>query len=116
MIYVSIGNSDDKLAQRDWVCFLIDVKQSIHDAGAVFFGDWHSFPDSIYQNACFCFELDNDKVPELKGVLAALATQYHQDAISWVETTKTEFIGPRGHTLNHPRSDRWTGGDKKDAK
>ncbi len=116
-VYVAIGNSDDKLSQNRWVCFLLDTKQAIHDSGALIHGEWTSYPDSIYQNACFCFEIDDDKVPELKGELTAIAVVYDQDAISWVETTATEFLGAsKQYKLNHPKSDRWTGGDKKAAK
>lgn len=113
--YVSIGNSDDKLSQRDWVLLQLDTKQVIHDAGAVIHGEWHSYPDSIFQNACLCFDVDENKVPELKGTLAAIAVEYRQDSIAWASIVQTEFLGQQTHTLNHPNSDRWTGGDKKDA-
>lgn len=91
--YVSIGNSDDKLNQRQWVLFLLETKTAIHETGALIHGEWHSYPDSIYQNACFCFEVDDEKVPELKGDLAGLAQVYQQESIAWVEAPTTEFLG-----------------------
>ncbi len=120
VVYVAIGNSDDKLGQSRWACFQIDTKDAIMAAADTIHGDWHSYPDSIYQNACFCFEIDPDKVPELKGTLAAIATEYQQDAIAWNKVTGTDFLGPSSpqasNRLGHHGSDRWTGGDKKGAR
>lgn len=94
--FIGIGNSDDKLSQRDWVCFQLDVRLAVQATTATIHGDWHSLPDSIFQNACLCIELDDDEVPEFKGVLAALATVYKQNSIAWNEITGgTQFLGQR---------------------
>lgn len=95
IVYVGIGNSDDKLPQRDWVLFQLDTRQAIKDAAGYVIGDWHSFPDSIFQNACICFDLDDDKAPELKGTLAAIATQYRQDSIAWA-VADTQMLRGQG--------------------
>ncbi len=92
--YISIGNSDDKLSQREWAAFQIDVRFHLRDRDADIFGAWHSYPDSIYQNACFCVELPDDQVPALKNVLSILAEDYHQNAIAFNVVTATEMIGP----------------------
>lgn len=115
-VYVAIGNSDDKLPQRRWACFQIDTEQAIHDSGATVHGVWHSAPESIYQNACYCFEIEEAKTPELKGTLAGIAKEYQQDAIAWSVTTSAEFLGTKPASLHHAGSDRWTGGDRKDER
>lgn len=93
IVYVSVGNSDDKLSQRRWVLLQLEVKTAIHSAGALIHGEWYSGPDSIYQNACTCFEIDDAKVPELKGDLAGIAKIYEQDSIAWAQAPTTEFLG-----------------------
>jgi hypothetical protein len=112
--FIGIGNSDNKLTQREWVSFQLDMRMLLQSTSVNILGDWLSLPDSIYLNACWCIEIDSEKVPELKGDLAALATLHRQDAIAWNEVTATEFLGAQRYTLSHPNSDRWTGGDRKD--
>lgn len=93
VIYIGIGNSDDKLPQREWALFQIDVKQLLRQRDAFLIGEWHSYPDSIFQNACYAIDVDDAQVPELKGDLAAMATVYKQDAIAWAEAPNTEMLG-----------------------
>lgn len=95
MALVCIGNSDDKLSQQEWVAFQLDVKLAMrYEADAHIHGEWHSYPDSIYQNAAWCIDIeDDDKMWELKGKLAAIAQIYRQDAITWNELTGTVFLG-----------------------
>jgi hypothetical protein len=107
--FIGIGNSDDKLSQREWVAFQIDIRQAIQDTRSTIHGDWTSFPDSIFQNACWCVELDDEAVPEFKGVLAALAVEYKQDAIAWNQIARTEFIGPAPETITHDTAEQWSG-------
>lgn len=99
IVYVSIGNSDDKLNQRDWALFQIELQEILHSAGGLFHGEWYSNPNSIFQNCCILVELDENRVPELKGVLAALAQEYRQDAIAWAHAPHTEFLGPPKATI-----------------
>lgn len=96
-VFICIGNSDNKLTQREWVCLQLDLRMMLQEAAVARHGDWHSFPDSIYVNACWCIEIEEDEIPELKGRLAALAIEYKQDSIAWNETTDTEFLGPQGN-------------------
>ena len=114
--YLSCGNSDDKLGQQDWACLLDEVENTLDRYHVSWIGVWYSEPRSGYQNACFAFTLDDQHRPELKGELRAMAVEWKQDAFAWADCPATEFIGPQLHTLNHPGSDRWTGGDRKDEK
>lgn len=92
--YVGIGNSDDKLTQQEWAALQHDVMNIFDDHNVEMIGYWHSLPDSMYQNACYCIVADLDKIPEMKGQLAALATIFRQDAIAWSEAPLTEMLGP----------------------
>jgi hypothetical protein len=98
-IYISIGNSDDKLSQADWSSYVLDVDRafdaSVRYNGARVHGRWYSHPVEPWQNACWCAEWDAELahvVDALKRKLAALGREYRQDSIAWAEAT-TEFIG-----------------------
>lgn len=91
--YISIGNSGDKLPQRMWVAFQLETKMVIQSTTALIHGEWHSAPDTIYQNACYCIDISPDEIPELKGTLAGLAKEFNQDSIAWAEAPVTEFLG-----------------------
>lgn len=106
IVYISIGNSDDKLPQRRWAAYMLDVRLCLRDFKVTTFGVWSSFPDSIYQNASYCFEVKDERVPELKGNLSAIAKIYEQDAIAWNAVTTTEFLGPGGGPGKRPAINR----------
>lgn len=104
-IYISIGNSDDKLTQADWSTFVQAVDDAIgsvtYYAGTARHGRWHSWAGDPWQNACWCIEVSADMAYLLNGLraeLAELAKHYRQDSVAWAEAT-TEFITPEG--TNH---------------
>lgn len=98
-VYISIGNSDDKLNQVDWAMFageaeeLLDPHATEDSPVAARHGAWFSEPLSPWQNACWCIEIEHELVDELKAKLAVLAKRYRQDSIAWAEA-QTTFIGP----------------------
>lgn len=94
-VFICIGNSDDKLTQREWACFQLDLRMVVQEHADVRHGDWHSFPDSIYQNACWCIEIREEEIPGLKAGLSKLAGFYRQGSIAYNECTDTEFIEPQ---------------------
>jgi len=101
IVYISIGNSDDKLTQREWSNFITDLDAHLEyyadDRSAQIHGRWFSAPDDPWQNACWCVELVVDDATDvaagLKARLRVLAAKYRQDAISWA-VAETEFLSP----------------------
>lgn len=93
-VYVSIGNSDDKLTQQQWSEFQRQFRCLLRRYFVNSHGDWVSEPSSPWQNACFCLEIAESDASECKRELAALAEQFGQDSIAWAVAPKTEFIGP----------------------
>jgi hypothetical protein len=89
-VYISIGNSDDKLTQAEWATYLSDVRTTVR-VGRVH-GEWYSAPDSPWQNACWCVEVQGEDVAWLRAQLTKIRTGYRQDSIAWAPTTGTEFI------------------------
>jgi hypothetical protein len=92
-VYISIGNSDDKLSQAHWAAFAGSAQGAIRRAAMTVHGEWASLPWSSYQNACWCIEVTADSAEHLKMTLAHLAADYRQDSIAWAECPTTEFLG-----------------------
>lgn len=93
-IYVSIGNSDDRLSQAEWAHFYVEVDAAIDRTCTQVHGRWHSAGDSLWQNACWCVvTLDDQNELKLREALALAARAWRQDSIAWAEAT-TEFITP----------------------
>jgi hypothetical protein len=97
IVYISIGNSDDKLTQVEWSHFCQETTLAVIGYAGKVHGRWFSLPDSRYQNACWCVEFDyatggDDNAAALKEELAVLARECKQDSIAWAEVKETEFI------------------------
>ncbi|MBM0275126.1 hypothetical protein [Micromonospora tarensis] len=100
VVYISIGNSDDKLSQAAWSEFYKAVSHAVHEAANAQFGavhgQWVSEPVSAWQNACWALQLpvDINVIADLKDELAGLARGFGQESIAWAVAPETEFIGP----------------------
>jgi hypothetical protein len=92
-VYVSTGNSDDKLSQKEWADFLFEVDHSVQGHAAEVHGQWFSSPRSPWQNACWCLEIGPEAGASLRRSLARHAARFRQDSIAWAEA-QTMFIGP----------------------
>lgn len=90
-VYVSVGNSDDKLTQVEWSSFYLAVEQVIRRAAHRVHGAWVSQAADPWQNGCWGFEIGNPVW--LRGQLRNLAGAYRQDSIAWAEAPKVEFLG-----------------------
>lgn len=93
-VYVSIGNSDDRLSQARWSEFHGRVIETVRYRARRVHGDWASHAADPRQNACIAFDLDREEAPILKGELRDLAASFGQDSIVWAEAPVTEFVGP----------------------
>lgn len=94
IVYISIGNSDDKLTQVQWVAFVSRTQALLEGHDARFHGNWRSLPDHPWQNACWCVEIEPVLAEKLQGHLATIAADYQQDSIAWSEVAVAKFIGP----------------------
>lgn len=92
-VYISIGNSDDKLSQQEWCQYWIAVDNALQMNAHVIHGKWVSPSTDPWQNACWCVELmpDSDS-QDLRTALGWTARAYRQDSIAWAETPVTEFL------------------------
>jgi hypothetical protein len=90
-VYISIGNSDDKLTQAEWAEFYRRTNLAIRNFVEAVHGQWVSEPASAWQNACWCIEITELRAYTLKHHLSVLAAEYRQDSIAWAPAT-TEFL------------------------
>lgn len=90
---ILIGNSDDKLTQKNWVRYVQDVGICVARFSMTIHHHGHSNTVSIWQNACWVFEFDapGAKVDDMKELLRKIAKRFKQDSIALVEG-KTEFL------------------------
>ena len=104
IVYVSIGNSDDKLTHAEWAEYVRladyllgpEPRFVAHRHGA-----WFSAPASPFVNACWCVEFDHGSSEEaVKVGLRALAAKFRQDSIAWA-VADTEFLEPLRETGEH---------------
>lgn len=80
---VQIGNSDDKLTQAQWYDFFTATERVVSRYGGQIHFAGASMPISIWQNACWVFEIDADRVANLKANLGFLAKDFRQDSIAF---------------------------------
>ena len=92
MITVQIGNTDDKLTQKEWSAFCKATDGFIQSASCAIYFSGHSLPIALWQNACWCFDVD-DAVTKayLEKMLLRTAKAYRQDSIAWTEG-ETELL------------------------
>lgn len=91
IVYVSIGNSDNKLTQEEWVNFIDAVENAVDRQAGQVHGRWFSAPDSAFQNFCICFELIPALAEDMIRRMGYLRERYRQDSIAWA-VAETTFI------------------------
>jgi hypothetical protein len=94
-VFVMIGNSDDKLTQREWHDLCGDAEVLVLQYGIRIHGNWRSKSDDPWQNACWCYEAWPHLMDEAKVSWAKLAAKYRQDSVAFSEARETLFLGPQ---------------------
>jgi hypothetical protein len=92
-VYVSIGNSDDKLGQAQWAQFCEDLLSILDDFADRVYGQWYSLPNAPYQNMVASIEVVDDLLDTLRHDLQPLTEEYRQDEIA-LQAGTAEFITP----------------------
>ena len=102
IVYISIGNSDDKLTQFEWSMFVgridLDIQRLVNRGDVHVHGRWFAAPDVPWQSGCWCVEVlgtteyADTSARRLRKNLASLAREFDQDSIAWAEAPHTEFI------------------------
>lgn len=91
IVYLSAGNSDDKLSQAEWSAYVVEVITQVASIGHTH-GAWYSLPNAPFQNACWCVEFRKvSDVAEAREVATEIRQKYRQDSMAWA-VAETEFI------------------------
>lgn len=104
---IMIGNSDDKLTQREWADFVSNVDTwtnnwtRMPDWDAKIHGRWFSAPDNPYQNAAWCIEINEAVLHHVYRILAGLALTYRQDSIA-VVTNQPHLVAAAAFQVGTP--------------
>jgi len=91
-VYISIGNSDDKLPQAEWHRYCQETVDMVEDVATRIYGVWFSESSSEYQNMCIAAEFDERHIGSVKENLHAIRQHFRQDSAAWAEVPETEFI------------------------
>lgn len=90
-VTVQIGNSDDKLSQKDWAHYVSVVRNAIATSAFQVHFSGVSAADATWQNAAFVFEIERTPANQLAIDLQAIRAGHNQESLAWTEG-KTEFI------------------------
>ena len=90
-ITIQIGNTDDKLKQKEWASFVMNMHNAIlrNCAAVHFFGGSTTWEQ--WQNVAWVVECNLDSVAVLKIAVENTRRAYFQDSAAWTEG-ETIFI------------------------
>lgn len=89
-VAIQIGNSDDKLTQKQWACFVLELRNLVENMGQIHF--WGASANyEPWQNLCCVAEFYENAIHTLKVRLTELRTKYEQDSAA-VLIGETQFI------------------------
>ncbi|RTK96549.1 MAG: hypothetical protein EKK64_03705 [Neisseriaceae bacterium] len=90
-VIVLIGNSDNKLTQKEWHYYASDVRTIIwiFEKETHFIGSTEPF--SEYQSGCFVFVIEKEQLEELKNRLTLCKQRHNQNFIAMI-VGNTQFI------------------------
>lgn len=85
IICLQIGNTDDKLPQAGWhnFCSIMDAAIKVFAENIYFYGP--SKGDESWQNACWVFDIPEDKAPLLMKDAKRIREIFMQESIAWME-------------------------------
>lgn len=91
-VTVLIGNSDDKLTQREWALYVAHVQGLVDEWAEEVHFSGVSFGGAPWQNACWVFVVDDGaSLDALRMVFGVAASWHRQDSIAIV-VGETEFV------------------------
>jgi len=92
IVYMTIGNPDDKLSQREWANYITDMVMLVLEHAAEIHFAGFSHPSAPYQNACWCVNFaDEHSYNNARNIASLVRQKYNQASIAWA-TAQVEFI------------------------
>lgn len=116
-IVIAIGNSDNRLTQREWHEFWMEFNTEIQYygrlAGIEVHGTWMSDPVSPFQNAAWSLSWSNDMIHltrDLQYLLREILPKYRQESMAWTVGNTTLVPGMLPPPERAITPGRWTCG------
>lgn len=115
-VFVSIGNTDNRLTQQQWADYHAAVDRHMRyladnrdrRAYVVIHGRWVSPSTDPYQNACWSFtpqttswDGEGGGREYTRDLLSEIAATYEQDSVAWAEAV-TDFLPGRPQPVGLP--------------
>ena len=100
-VTVQIGNSDDKLTQREWADFVSHVDSAIQLFSSEVHFSGVSYGASRWQNAAWVIACTDRQSDIIRKHLEVFRSGFNQDSIAWTEG-ETTFI--KGEVTNDPQT------------
>lgn len=89
-VTIQAGNTDNKLTQQRWSCFVHDLQCHIPGYVTVhFFGGATTWEP--WQNVCWCGEIEVHQIPALTRIIKDIREAYNQDSVA-VTIGETLFV------------------------
>lgn len=83
VVYAAIGNSDNRLSQRQWADYCRQFVACFSSHADVIYGNWYSLPNVEWQNAAIVAKVQLTLLETLKRELAWLRERHHQDSMAF---------------------------------
>lgn len=91
-VVIQIGNSDDKLPQKEWARFVAAMRECIGGWAKATHFHGGSFPFEVWQNACWIVELLSDQeLDQFRDAVSKVGKVFRQDSVAFMTGT-VEFI------------------------
>lgn len=81
-VYVTIGNSDNKLSQEEWADYQRITRDLCFAHADETHGTWYSEPTSKYQNMILCIRTNVFTYIKLLDRLREVREEFNQDSIA----------------------------------
>ena len=90
-VTIQIGNSDDKLTQKQWAAYVEDVSTAVKETcpDVHFFGGSPNWTE--WQNVAMVVNASKEDLTCLRLKLADIKKLYNQDSIAWTQGV-TAFV------------------------
>lgn len=93
-LVILIGNSDDKLTQKEWSQYAMDVSLLVQNWASKVHFEGGSASGSEWQNACWVVEWSTADLANLNEELSQLAAHWRQESIAVITGGVTRFVTP----------------------
>lgn len=91
-VYLSIGNSDDKLSQAEWAGYISSIDEAVTPDAEHVHGRWFSNPADPWQNACWCLTYNSiENMLIAQNTVTEIRKFFRQDSAAWA-IAETQFI------------------------